>query len=59
MRILTIAALAAVLGPLGATLAHAEFTPEMKRLPKEPVWQAHMSDFSDQDYDAQVEKLIL
>jgi len=57
MRFLSLAALAASLGVL-APIARAEFTPEMQRLPKEPVWQAHLKDFSDADYSLQVEKLF-
>jgi len=52
-----LAALAAALGAL-APAARAEYTPEAKRLPKEPVWEAHLSDFSDSDYDRELEKLI-
>jgi len=58
MRILTIAALAVVLGQVGAPVCRAEYTPEVKRLPKEPIWQAHLSDFSDADYNSEVEKLF-
>ncbi|HZZ19474.1 MAG TPA: DUF362 domain-containing protein [Opitutaceae bacterium] len=58
MRILRIAALLAALGPLGASVCSAEFTPEAKMMPKEPVWQAHLTDFSDKDYETQVEHLI-
>jgi hypothetical protein len=58
MRISTLLALAAALGTVGAPLCRAEFTPEVQRLPKEPIWQAHLSDFSEADYDAEVEKLI-
>jgi hypothetical protein len=58
MRIFTISALAAVLAALGASTGRAEFTPEVQRLPKEPVWQAHLTDFSDRDYNTEVEKIV-
>jgi hypothetical protein len=57
MRILPLALAAAALALSGAQ-ARAEFTPEVQRLPKEPIWQAHLKTFSDADYDAEVEKLI-
>jgi hypothetical protein len=58
MRILTIVALFAVLTPLGVTVCRADVKPVAKTLPKEPVWQARLGDFSDHDYDVEVEKLI-
>jgi hypothetical protein len=58
MRFSTYAAVAAALGALAAPLCRAEFTPEVQRLPKEPVWQAHLGDFGDEDYNREVEKLI-
>ena len=58
MRILSLAAAAAFLGVLGP-LARAEYTPEaQKKVPIKPVWQAHLSDFSEADYAREVEKLI-
>ncbi len=58
MRIPTYCALAVALAAAVAPLSRAEFTPEVQRLPKEPVWQAHMKSFSDADYEVEVEKLI-
>jgi hypothetical protein len=58
MRILTIAALAAVIGTAGAPLCRADVAAPAKGPVKVPVWEAHMADFSDAEYDAQVEKLI-
>ena len=58
MRIFTIAALALALASAGATPCRAEYTPEMKRLPKEPVWEAHLKGFTEADYDTAVERLI-
>ena len=58
MRISTLAALVALLASAGAPTLRAEFTPEVKRAPTEPVWQAHLQGFDDKDYDAEVEKLI-
>jgi hypothetical protein len=58
MRFLTLAALAVAAGSAALPACRAEFTPEIKRLPKEPIWEAHLSDFSDADYNAEVEKLI-
>jgi hypothetical protein len=58
MRLFPFAALAAAFAALGATVARADFTPEVQRLPKEPVWEAHLANFSDADYEAEVEKLI-
>jgi hypothetical protein len=58
MRFFTISALLLAAASLAAPACRAEFTPEVKRLPKEPVWQAHLRDFSDADYDERVEKLI-
>lgn len=48
----------ALLASAGAPTLRAEFTPEVKRAPTEPVWQAHLQGFDDKDYDAEVEKLI-
>jgi hypothetical protein len=56
MRILTIALAAALAAAV--TPARAEFTPEVQRLPKEPIWEAHLKSFSDADYDAEVERLV-
>jgi hypothetical protein len=58
MRIFTYAAILAALASAGAPVCRAEFTPEVQRLPKEPVWQAHLQSFSDADYAVEVEKLI-
>lgn len=60
MRIVHIAALAAAAAAVmaGAPALRAEFTPEVQRAPKEPIWEAHLKDFSDADYDTAVEKLI-
>jgi hypothetical protein len=58
MRIFTLALAAAGLA-LAGTPARAEFTPEVQRLPKEPIWEAHLLTFSSADYDAEVEKLFL
>jgi hypothetical protein len=58
MRIPSYCALAVALAAALAPLSRAEFTPEVQRLPKEPVWQAHMKSFSDADYEVEVEKLI-
>jgi hypothetical protein len=57
MRILPLSLAAAALALAGAP-ARAEFTPEVQRLPKEPIWEAHLRTFSDADYNAEVEKLI-
>jgi hypothetical protein len=57
MRILTLALTAAALAATGID-AHAAFTPEVQRLPKEPIWQGHLKTFTEADYDAEVEKLI-
>jgi hypothetical protein len=57
MRILTFALAAAALAASG-TPARAEFTPEVQRLPKEPIWEAHLKTFGEADYDTEVEKLI-
>jgi hypothetical protein len=51
-------ALAAAALALAGTPARAEFKPEVQRLPKEPVWQAHLKTYSEADYDAEVEQLI-
>ena len=58
MRIFPLLSLAAALGLAGATVLRADFTPEVQRMPKEPVWQAHMPGFTDRDYEVEVEKLI-
>src|SRR5476651_664801 len=59
MRILTYAVAAAALLTSGrCTLRGVEFTPEVQRLPKEPVWVAHLPTFSDADYETEVERLI-
>jgi hypothetical protein len=57
MRILPFALAAAALS-LSAAPARAEFTPEVQRLPKEPIWEGHLKSFSDADYDVEVERLI-
>jgi hypothetical protein len=57
MRIATSLFIAAALAA-GTATARAEFKPEVQRAPKEPLWQAHMKSFSEQDYDAAVEQLI-
>jgi hypothetical protein len=57
MRILTLALVAAAFA-LAATPVRAEFTPEVQRLPKEPVWVGHLKAFTDPDYDLEVERLI-
>ncbi|HTU00838.1 MAG TPA: hypothetical protein VMG58_03440 [Candidatus Sulfotelmatobacter sp.] len=58
MRILHAAALAVSVASIGATACRADFTPEVQREPKEPVWQAHLPAFTDADYTVAVEKLI-
>jgi len=59
MRILTYAVAAAALALAGrAPLFATEFTPEVQRLPKEPVWEGHLKTFSDEDYAVEVERLI-
>jgi hypothetical protein len=58
MRFATFAVIAAALALTRAPLCRAEFTPEVQRMPKEPVWEAHLPSFSDADYNAEVEKLI-
>ena len=58
MRIPAFAALAALVASTGALTCQAEYTPEMKRAPTEPVWQAHLKGFDDPDYEGAVEKLI-
>ena len=58
MRIPTLAALLALAASAGALSCRAEFTPEVKRAPMEPVWQAHLQGFSEPDYAVEVEKLI-
>jgi hypothetical protein len=57
MRFFTLSALALAVGAL-LPVCRAEFTPEVKRLPKEPIWQAHLTDFSDADYNERVERLF-
>jgi hypothetical protein len=57
MRILTFSLAAAALASAAAP-ARAEFTPEVQRLPKEPIWEAHLKTFSEADYEVEVEKLI-
>jgi hypothetical protein len=51
-------ALAAALASSGAPFLRAEYTPEVKHLPKEPIWEAHLASFSDADYNREIEKLI-
>jgi len=58
MRLFPTAALAAALVSLWAAPCRADFTPEVQRAPKEPVWQAHLQAFTESDYDSAVEKLI-
>src|ERR1017187_1809664 len=58
MRIPTLAVLAAVLASSGALTCRAEYTPEVKRLPTEPVWEAHLANFNEVSYDAEAEKLL-
>jgi len=58
MRISSIAALAVLIASVPASVLRAEYTPEVKRAPTEPVWRAHMPGFGETDYDAEVEKLI-
>jgi hypothetical protein len=58
MRFLTHALAAAALACAAAPLRADEFKPEVQRLPKEPIWEAHLRTFSDEDYDTEVEKLI-
>jgi hypothetical protein len=58
MRISTLAVLAAALASGGVLACRAEFTPEVQRLPKEPVWQARLPAFTDADYDREVERII-
>jgi hypothetical protein len=58
MRILHAAALAASLASIGATACRADFTPEVQREPKEPVWQARLPAFTDADYGVAVERLV-
>jgi hypothetical protein len=58
MRI-TLLALAAAGLVLNASPARAtEFTPEVQRLPKEPIWEGHLRTFTDADYMVEVERLI-
>ena len=58
MRISHLAALAVLAAAAAAPALRAEFTPEVKRAPTEPVWQARLPSFSEGDYDVEVEKLI-
>jgi hypothetical protein len=58
MRILTYAALAAALAAAATPAPGAEVTPPVQRPAKEPVWEAHLSTFSETDYAGEVEKLI-
>ena len=58
MRIPTLAVIAAALASGGISVCRAEFTPEVQRLPKEPVWEVHLPGFTDADYNTEVEKLI-
>ncbi|HEY1792756.1 MAG TPA: DUF362 domain-containing protein [Opitutaceae bacterium] len=54
-RLLLLAAAAATF----AAAARAEtYTPDVKREPVVPVWQAHLKTFSDADYEGAVEKLF-
>jgi hypothetical protein len=57
MRILTFALAAAALVAAGNT-ARAEFTPEVQRLPKEPIWQGHLKTYSEAEYAVEVERLV-
>ena len=58
MRISSIAALAVLIASVPASVLRAEYTPEVKRAPTEPVWRAHLPGYGEPDYDAEVEKLI-
>jgi hypothetical protein len=58
MRITPLAALAAALALAAPPAARADITPEVQRPPTEPIYQAHLRDFSDGDYDVAAEKLI-
>jgi hypothetical protein len=58
MRTLPFALLAAALAAVGTPVLRAEFTPEVQRAPKEPLWEAHLKTFTEADYDVEVEKLI-
>jgi hypothetical protein len=58
MRISPFALLAVLLAPFGASTGRADFTPEVQRMPKEPVWQAHLAGFTEEDYDTAVERLM-
>jgi hypothetical protein len=58
MRISTLAALAAALATAAAPLRADEYRPDVHRLPKEPVWEAHLKTFSEADYDVAVERLV-
>jgi hypothetical protein len=57
MRTFTIA-LAAALALAGAPARATEFTPEVQRLPKEPIWEGHLRTFTEADYDLEVERLM-
>jgi len=58
MRFHQLAALAALLASVEAPVCRADFTPEVQRAPKEPVWQARLPAFTEADYEAAVERLI-
>jgi hypothetical protein len=58
MRILPFAALAAALAFAGGPACRADIAPVVPKPAIEPVWQAHLKDFSEPDYAAAVEKLI-
>ena len=58
MRIPLFAALAAAIASAGAPASRADYTPEVRRPAKEPIWEAHLGTFSDADYDTGVEKLF-
>jgi hypothetical protein len=58
MRIFPPCLLALLFALFGATSGRAEFTPEVQRMPKEPVWEAHLQDFTASDYDVAVERLV-
>jgi len=58
MRISLLAALTVVAASLASPALRAEYTPEVKRAATEPIWQARLANFTEPDYDAEVEKLI-
>jgi len=58
MRILPLAALAVCLVPAAAIRCRADVAPDSQRAAPEPIWQAHLSAFTDADYNAAVESLI-